>query len=204
MKELQALAVRNAQELRRLYARIGETLPYRSNSANGRAAWEAACREFHERFGHLFFPGGEQAWSGFLRGEAAYIANALAFLETDPWSFRSGYHKQIVWRRLKRLPLSAEDNQRLEQVALSYLSKRVRWEFWHMAKYMRIRGGSEFWKSVESLSMSAERAPNSIKATWLLLVRANAPVRRCIWRELLRAKYEHGYVPAIDFGMLAA
>jgi hypothetical protein len=187
-------------ELRRLNERIGETLPHRSSSAAGRAAWEAACREFHDRFDDLFFPGGERAWSGFLRGEAAFIENALAFLEADPWSFRSGYHKQVVWRRLKRLPLNAEDHRRLEQVALSYLAKRVRWEFWHMAKYMRLRGGAEFWETVKGLATSTERTPSAIKATWLLLVRANAPVRRCIWRELLRAKYEPGYAPTLDFG----
>lgn len=197
---LQALAVRNAEELRRLYARIGETLPHRSTSAAARVAWESACREFHDRFDDLFFPGGEIAWSGFVRGDSAFVENALAFLEADPWSFRSGYHKQIVWRRLKTMSLSAEDHRRLEQVALSYLPKRVRWEFWHMAKYMRLRGGPEFWETVEKLATSAERTAGAIKATWLLLVRANAPVRRCIWRELLRAKYEPGYKPTLDFG----
>lgn len=199
MNELHALAVRNAEELRRLNARIGETFAHRPDSTAGRAAWEAACREFHERFEDLFFPGGERAWSGFVRGEPTFVENALAFLEADPWSFRSGYHKQVVWRRLKQLPLNVEDRQRLEQVALSYLPKRVRWEFWHMARYVRLRGGPEFWGTVERLATSAERTPSALKATWLLLVRANAPVRRRIWRELLRAKYEPGYTPNLDF-----
>lgn len=199
MKELQALANRNAEELRRLYARIGETLPHRSSSGAGRATWEAACREFHERFDDLFFPGGESAWTGFVRGESAFVENALAFLEADPWSFRSGYCKQVVWRRLKRLPLNTEDHLRLEQVALSYLPKRVRWEFWHMAKYMRIRGSTDFWGTVERHATSSARTPSAIKAGWLLLARVNAPVRRCIWRELLRAKYEPGHTPTLDF-----
>jgi hypothetical protein len=200
MKELQALAVRNAKELRRLNARIGETLAHRSSSAAGRAAWEAACTEFHVRFGDLCFPGGELAWTGFVHGDSAFVENALAFLEADPWSFRSGYHKQVIWRRLKRLPLNADDHRRLEQVALSYLPKRVRWEFWHMAKYMRLRGSPDFWETVERHAASTERTPSAIKATWLLLLRTNAPVRRCIWRELLRAKYEPGYAPTLDFG----
>lgn len=69
-----------------------------------------------------------------------------------------------------------------------------------MAKYMRLRGGPEFWATVQGLATSTERTPSAIKATWLLLVRENAPVRRFIWRELLRAKYEPGYVPTLDFG----
>jgi hypothetical protein len=200
MKELHALALRNAKELRRLNGRIGETLRHRSSSAAGRAAWESACKEFHDRFDELFFPGGEPAWSRFIRGEAAFVENALAFLEADPWSVRSGYHKQVIWRYLKRLSLREEDGRRLEDIALLYLQKRVRWEFWHMAKYMRLRGRPEFWETVEALALSTERTAGAIKATWLVLVRANAPVRRCIGRELLRAKYETGYAPALDFG----
>ena len=198
MNDLQALALRDANELRRLYRRIDETLRHRSSSKEGRAAWEAACGEFHARFDDLCFPGGAEAWSGFGRGEAAFVPHALAFLEADPWSFRSGYHKQVVWRRFKRFLQSEQELQRLEQVALSYLPKRVRWEFWHMAKFVRARGQPDFWNSVLLLAASTDRSSSAVKANWLLLVRANVPVRRLIQRELLRASYQSGYTPVLD------
>ena len=198
MEKLHVLAIGNAKELRRLNDRIEETLRNRSASPTGRAEWSAACAEFHERFNDLFFPGGDEAWAGFLQGRVGYIEHALAFLEADQWSFRSGYHKQIVWRRFKRLLLSKDELDRLEQAALSYLPKRVRWEFWHMAKFVCLRGSETFWQRVEGLASSAERSPSAIKANWLLLTRANVPVRSLVGHELLRAKYQPGYTPALD------
>lgn len=199
MNRLQEVALLNAKELRRLTGRISETMRRRSNSPAERAEWGAACSEFHSRFGELFFPGGESAWANFIRGDASYVEHALAFLEADPWSFRSGYHKQIVWRRLKQVLLSEPEHQRLEAVALQYLSKRVRWEFWHMAKYVRLRGSLKFWQDITELALAADRSPIAIKANWLLLVRANLPVRRCIQRELFRTRYEPMYTPVLDF-----
>jgi hypothetical protein len=198
MGKLQTLALRNAEELRHLYGRIGETLRFRSDSDASRANWSAACAEFHQRYTELFFPGGTEAWNCFLRGESVYIENALAFLEADPWCFRSGYQKQIIWNRFKRLLLSEKELERLERIARSYLPKKVRWEFWHMAKFVRLRASAEFWQEMEQLATSAERSPSAIKANWLMLVRLNVPVRQCLWRQLRRSKYQQGYVPILD------
>ena len=193
------LITANAARMRRLCARIDETVKLRAVSAAHRAKWEAACADFHGQFDKLFFPGGSQAWLDFTQGDSADVEPALAFLEADPFAFRSGYHKQILWNRFKRIFLSADEKQRLESVALSYLDKLVRREFWHMAKYVRLRGGSVFWQGVTRIATARSRSPAAVKAYWLLLVRANQPIRQRINGELLRARYEPGYKPVLDF-----
>jgi hypothetical protein len=199
MRDLVALATANAEKMRALNARIKETVKLRQTSAAHKARWEAACADFHGQFGELFFPGGIQAWTDFTRGDCANVEPALAFLEADPFAFRSGYHKQIVWNRFKQIFLSSEEEQRLESVAMGCLNKRVRWEFWAMARYLRLRGSAEFWQKVRQLATASQRSPVAVKAHWLLLVQANQPVRRRIGHELLRAKYEAAYQPTLDF-----
>jgi hypothetical protein len=198
MEDQYALALRNAEKLRALNARIDETFKRRHCSASDLAAWKNACYEFHRDFGGLFFPGGVDAWSAFISGTGTDVEPVIAFLEADPWSFRSGYHKQILWNRLKRTFLTAREIQRLETVALSYLEKRVRWEFWHMARFARHRGSSSFWQAVESLAASEARTPAAIKAAWLLRYRCNEDIRRYVGNEVRRAKYQSGYVPKLD------
>jgi len=171
----------------------------RSNSAAERTKWEAACAEFHTQFDDLFFPGGVAGWSTFLAGTPEGTQLALLFLEVDQYTFRSGYHKQIVWHRLKRLFLTADEQHRLESVAVMYLHKRVRREFWHMVRFMRLRGSPSFWEHVELLSTRGGDQPSAIKARWLLLARMNAPVRQWVGSELFHPKYQPGYVPRLDF-----
>ena len=205
MKPSRDLALANAKRLRELNARVSETVKLRSRSPADRAEWELACSNFHAQFGSLFFPGGEAAWESFIRSERSGVEAALVFLEADPRSFRSGYIKQIVWDRLKRsAALSAHELSRLESVADEYLQKPALREFWHMGKFMRLRGSKQFWSRIESLAADPMRQPPAIKASWLLLARANLPIRRRIQSELRHAKYEPTYRPTLDFYQLAA
>jgi hypothetical protein len=199
MSDLITLVTANAERMRALSARVNETVMLRATSARHKGEWQAACAEFHSQFDELFFPGGSRTWLDFIKGNSPDVEPALAFLEANPFFFRSGYHKQIVWNRFKQIFLSQQEKQRLESVALNYLDKRVRAEFWHMAKYVRLRGSSQFWQSAIELATATSRSPRAVKAHWLLLVRANQPIRRRIQSELLHAKYESGYKPILDF-----
>lgn len=188
----------NAARLQALYSRMQETARLRADSLSARAEWGAACAEFHAQFGGLFFPGGEAGWSAFLTNDGEGIELAVLFLEVDQYTFRSGYHKQIVWDRLKKINLTPDEHQRLEVVALAYLHKRVRREFWHMISFMRQRASSSFWQRVAILEADGDHAI-ARKARWVLLARNNVPVRGWIGNELLRAKYQPGYIPQLDF-----
>lgn len=191
----------HAARLRALHDRIGETYPQGSRSPARRQQWEDACSDFHAQYDQLFFPGGGDAWAGFMSGHPSgrHVESALAFLQADPWYHRSGYHKQVVWNRFKRIFLAAQEKAVLEQIALQYLGRRVRWEFWHMARFVRLRGSDEWWQRVGSLARDPVRSASAIQATWLVLFKENQPVRHAIHREILRTRYEPGYQAVLDF-----
>jgi hypothetical protein len=56
---------------------------------------------------------------GLAAGHARCVEDAIAFLEADPWFFRSGYEKQNIIRHLKRnAQLSYAQRERLARVVL--------------------------------------------------------------------------------------
>jgi len=188
----------NVKKLCMLRDRVHETVKLRVHSPSKRKAWETACAEYHESFAECFFPAGEAGWSAFLDNDSEGFELALLFLEVDQFTFRSGYQKQIIWDRLKKLYLSPEEHQRIEGIALRYLRKRVEPEFWHMANFMRLRASPSFWQNIAGIAMN-EKHNVKMKARWMLLVRQNFPVRRWINSEILRARYQAGYIPRLDF-----
>jgi hypothetical protein len=117
----------NAAELRRLNARIHETLRTRNRSAKDRETWERACADFHAQYDRLAFPGGYSgALDRILAGDRQTIEAALCFVELRPFFFRSGYMFKDLLRKLKRAPLDAASAQRLELVLKAYADYRGR------------------------------------------------------------------------------
>ncbi len=57
-----------------------------------------------------------EALDRLRRGDAGVLSAALSFLEADLWTFRSGYVRAEILRRLKRAELSDEHRRRLEDV----------------------------------------------------------------------------------------
>ncbi|GLQ94194.1 hypothetical protein [Dyella acidisoli] len=198
MNDLAAEIRTNADAISRLWKRVYETLKHRGRSKKDREVWSSACEEFHRCFPMLFFPDGPERWAAFLNGDSSEINTVITFLEVDPWFFRSGYMKQTIWDKLKKLVLTSKDERRLEAVAARYLHKRAQREFWHMARYMRTRGSEAFWEAMEALA-SRHTDELGLKASWLVLAKRNLPVRNLIGYEFLRVKYESGYVPKLWF-----
>jgi hypothetical protein len=188
----------NAQTIDHLWRKVHETAERRGRSTADHDIWAKACEEFHRKYPDLMFPGGYQRWKAFLARDSSELDTAISFLEVDPRFFRSGYLKQIIWDRLKRAELNPKQEHRLEAIAHSYLHKRVQREFWHMARYIRRCGSTNFWEALESIATKRNGEP-SMKANWLLLVRKNVAVRQWIGHEFSRARYEPGYVPNLWF-----
>lgn len=188
----------NAAAVDRLWGRIHETFSIRHRSKAHQEDWRKACEAFHHGHAELAFPGGMQRWQAFLNRDSSELDTAITVLEVDPRFFRSGYMKQAIWDRLKRAALSAQQERTLEAVAANYLQRPVRREFWHMVRYVRVRGSAGFWQYVESLA-SENAGSTSVRAQWLLLAKQNLPVRTWINRELRRARYESGYTPRLIF-----
>ncbi len=62
---------------------------------------------------------------GLANGHVRFVETGIAFLEADPWFFRSGYEKQNIIRHLKRAPLNQAQRQRLARVVPEARKRRV-------------------------------------------------------------------------------
>jgi hypothetical protein len=177
---------RNSAELNDIKCRIAKSLPERGDD------WQAAVREFHSRFDELSFPGGGKALAMLRAGDPFAVESALRFLEVDPIHFRSGYIKERLWLRLRRLQLSRSSVSRMEQVGFAHLERRISREFWCMAKAMHYVAGSGFWHDVAT-SARSDDLPRRLRATCLLAhdanLQAGAMVRRDLFRSWLRSSY---------------
>ena len=87
-----------------------------------------ACRQAHRlwvtAFNNAFKPGFWDAFERLSRGDAAGIEVAVAFLEADPWFYRTGYVKTKLIRYIKSPMLTHTDKERLANVVLSVVDKR--------------------------------------------------------------------------------
>jgi hypothetical protein len=116
---------RAAVEINRLHATVHATSALRSTSSKALAEWKDACAQFHQRFDSLAFPGGYgTALTRIEAGDAAAIEAAICFLELRPYFFRSGYMFKTILRRMKRIPLRAEQKVRMESV----LERQAQWK----------------------------------------------------------------------------
>lgn len=203
MKDTAAEIRENAAVLRELHSRIDETDKLRSRSRADQDAWRRACAEFHARYSSLSYPGGDGRWQALMLLDSAELETGIAFIETDPYFFRSGYMKEAIWRRFKAAVLSPKQLHRLEVAAMSQLRRQIRRDFWYMVRFVRMRATLRFWEEVGAIALEGSGAP-SLKAWWLLLARANHPVQYWIRCELMRARYEKGHVPDLSFGWRAA
>ena len=99
----------------------------RTNTA-GRELWELIRR--------LSEPA-ERVLDQLRAGDASGIPWAIAFLEADPWFFRSGYMKGNYARLLRRFELDRAQRQRLRAAILNNLHKGCRLEFGEVRRLAR-------------------------------------------------------------------
>lgn len=128
---------KQAAEYAKAHRRVEETFQRCSESREARAAWEQACDEFHRCDSPLRFIESAEGRRQLREGSPPLVEHAIAFLELDPYFFRSGYAKEVIIRCLKRLPLSNHQVQRLQGVVLRALDKWDRVEF---RAYCRLAG----------------------------------------------------------------
>jgi hypothetical protein len=112
-----------------LHQRIHETFQRRSESREAWAAWEQACRDFHSYESPMRFIESADGRRRLREGDPALVEHSIAFLELDPYVFRSGYAKAAIIRCIKRLPFTHAQIQRLQGVVLRALDKCDRREF---------------------------------------------------------------------------
>lgn len=119
------------------HSRLDEAAAERHEGGEAWARWEEAAREWKEAMA-LLYP--KAFWDGLERlrtGDTTAVEPAIVFLEVDPWCFRSGYTKEKILHRLKRVDLSDEQATRLRVVVLHAVDGRDRREFRGYSKLAR-------------------------------------------------------------------
>jgi hypothetical protein len=103
---------------------------------------------------------------GLANGHVHFVETAIAFLEADPWFFRSGYEKQKIIQHLKRSRLTERQRTRLARVVLAVIDGRDRVEFRH---YGRLACGiwSDFLDEEVAARMQSRDAGIRRRATWV-------------------------------------
>ena len=113
--------LRNAETINQLHSKIHETVKYRDKNEHKHKEWQSACKEFHEKYDSLAFPGGfEGAFERIINGESKAVEAAICFVECRPYFFRSGYMFKDILRKLKKAPLDSSQTKRLNQVLEAY------------------------------------------------------------------------------------
>jgi hypothetical protein len=121
VRDLHAEIRQAAAEFDALNRQIHVTVLERDTSPEERRAWADACDAFHKYRSILdtfWYP---ESLQRLLAGDPELLEIAIAFVEVDPYYFRSGYMKQRLFRRLKRLTLPEPQRQRIRQAVISAL-----------------------------------------------------------------------------------
>lgn len=80
----------------------------------------------------------------------------IAFLERDDYRRRTGYAKEYAWHLLKGIELTRSQRRRLQEVALRYLHRRMRREFWYMCRFIHRIADVSFRSQVAMLTQSKD------------------------------------------------
>jgi len=166
--KLGRLIEEHAQALREMNEAIHATLKLRDRSPDHRSAWSDACDCFHRAYDQLAFPGGlSDGLRRLSEGDATAVEAAVAFLEADPWFFRSGYIKADLIRYLKRLPLTDSQLARLRSVVLRRIAGPDRREFRSYAQLAPHVSTPGFEQAVRDATASDEPGV-ARRARWVL------------------------------------
>ena len=110
-------------------ARLDRAVAERHRDAAAWARWEEAARAWHEALELVYPPDFFETLERLRVGEPDAVEAAIAFLEIDPWAFRTGYAKETILRYIKRADLDPSQAARLRAVVLRAVDVGDRREF---------------------------------------------------------------------------
>ena len=119
---------RAAELVRGANARVHETAAERDRPG-GMERWHAALHDLDQAMRLLYPPSFSDDVVRLRKGDLAAVETAIRFLEADPYAFGTGYAKEDILRRLRRLDLSPKQRSRLVSVILRRVDQGDRREF---------------------------------------------------------------------------
>jgi len=117
----------------KLKSAVGE----HASSRDASAAWTDSAADLHDAL-ELLYHDLELAIQRSNAGDADATERLVAFLEADPWCFRSGYLKGRVYESLRRAHLTDSTKERLRIVLLNAVDVGYRREFRSSCRLARV------------------------------------------------------------------
>jgi hypothetical protein len=112
--------------------------------------------EWTETRARLHSPGFDEALERMKTGDASGAEYAIAYLEADPFYFRSGYLKSTIARRLRRIELTETQVRRIQDALLAVTSKGGGDEVVEMRPLARRVETHEFRARLRALATAGE------------------------------------------------
>lgn len=145
----------HADRLNALHEAVHHTYAQRSRSVAARREWEQACQAFHAHrsaVSDLL----ERAGREDLGEDAELRAFAFAYLAEDPLHFRSGFAKERLLQRIKRLDLTEDETAVLRRVLLQRVHGPGRREFRRYCRLLPRVADESLVATLVALSKSAD------------------------------------------------
>lgn len=101
----------------------------RTGPAPAAVAWRAAAQAFSSALTRAYPALFWESVEALKAGDRVGLDEVIAFLEADPWFFRSGYAKELAATLVKRFDLSEKQAARLRGVVLAKVDGRSGREF---------------------------------------------------------------------------
>src|SRR4051812_19999705 len=129
--------VSRANRLNRASHAVHSTFAIRDSAPAAYAAWKAATEEAKAAHDAMYPRDLWELVAELKVGSHAAVQFALRFLEVDPWCFRSGYAKELIARRLRKVEVTDEQRDRLGKVLIHAVDVGDRREFSEYCKLAR-------------------------------------------------------------------
>lgn len=85
-----------------------------------------------------------QLYQGMDKEDPNAIQMAISWLETDPFTRNSGYMKEKIMRRLCRMPMSQDQEERIRKLLLRLITRGPRQDFKYSCRLARRVDNEEF------------------------------------------------------------
>lgn len=114
-------------------------------------AFSVALARLNAALEALYSPELWSAVANLSAGDATGTPTCLAFLEADPWCFRSGYVKETIIRHLRHVDLSPQERERVIEILVFAVKSGPRREFREYCRTARALSDGEFEQRLEEL-----------------------------------------------------
>ncbi len=121
MKKTIDLILKNAQEINALDDELAHAA---KNKVSNHQAWLAAAERFNTSYDRLAFPGGLNRGLTLLKKyDSDVIAQAIIYLQADPYFHRSGYIKEQILKILKKASFTKKQIIAMQELIISIIHK---------------------------------------------------------------------------------